>query len=474
MAKDFLQGRGRFCLDALQIVLMLFAVLAGGLAAPANAQSSDDEVSAAALAQPILTVIVTRHGVRSISKTPDEYEWADWGWDRPKINPADLTEHGYQLMIMMGQFYRDQARAQGAPVDCTKKNTYVYADKDQRTLFTAQGLIKGLCNSADALPIFHEKDTSLKDPMFDATTWLVNVNPAASAIAVKAVTGDPSSKVVNSHADEFSRLQRLIDTRCQASDCQPVWAGENKIKISGTGLAGLDGPLATASSYAEDLFLEYAQCRPFKDMGSDPYFQTDLQAAMRLHVLAYDVNARNSYNPRVRGGTLFAHIVAMLADKAGRPWGKVKIPDLSGKTLVIFSGHDTELGSLGGILDAHWQPEGGIVTDDMPPGSALIFDLFRAGPGYRVRLRFASMTVPQFRRLAPIEGDGGIRTSPVVFNGCTMINGECTAQLENFVATAESLIGDKLVVYPSWIDLGSGIPAGTAVPADPEWTKCGP
>ena len=27
-------------------------------------------------------------------------------------------------------------------------------------------------------------------------------------------------------------------------------------------LAGLKGPIATASSYAEDVFLEFAQCRP--------------------------------------------------------------------------------------------------------------------------------------------------------------------------------------------------------------------
>ena len=39
---------------------------------------------------------------------------------------------------------------------------------------------------------------------------------------------------------------------------------------------------------------------------------------MRLHVLAYDVNARNAYNPLVQGGTLLVHIVAMLDQKAGR------------------------------------------------------------------------------------------------------------------------------------------------------------
>jgi hypothetical protein len=397
-----------------------------------------------------------------------------------------------KLMVMMGQFYRDEAQV--APFACTNKgatdkSVYVYADKDQRTLFTAQALVAGLCNSTDAPPIYdekdmppiyHNKDMWADDPMFNATSWLADakpsaVDPTASAIAVKAVTGDPPSKIVFSHADAFSGVQRLLDTRCPANHCQPVWAGESEIKIPQRGLAHLDGPIATASSFAEDLFLEYAQCRPLEEMTSEPDFQTDLQAAMRLHVLAYDVNARNVYNPRVRGGTLFAHIVAMLAKKAESPWQKVKIPDLTGKTLVVFSGHDTELGSLGGILGAHWEPEGGIVADDMPPGSALIFDLFGGpgpGPSYRVRLRFAAMTIQQFRRATRIAGDGGIRTSPVVFDGCTMAAGQCTAPLENFVAAAESLMRGNLV-DPDWGDPGSGIPAAAARPADPKWTKCG-
>src|SRR5271156_3304685 len=143
MAKHFLQGRSRRP-DALQIVLMLLAILVGGSTAPANAQPANDEAPAAALVRPLFTIIVTRHGVRSISNTPKQYEWADWG----SGPPADLTNHGYQLMTLMGQFYRDEALAQRAPVDCspTTKNAYVYADKDQRTLYTARALIEGLCN----------------------------------------------------------------------------------------------------------------------------------------------------------------------------------------------------------------------------------------------------------------------------------------------------------------------------------------
>src|SRR5262245_40050182 len=53
-------------------------------------------------------LIVTRHGVRSPTWTPerlDQYSaepWPDW-----KIPPGTLTDRGRVLMKMMGEFYRE-------------------------------------------------------------------------------------------------------------------------------------------------------------------------------------------------------------------------------------------------------------------------------------------------------------------------------------------------------------------------------
>ena len=263
-----------------------------------------------------------------------------------------------------------------------------------------------------------------------------------SKAAVAAAAGSPYSSLVMQHADDFATFQRLLDTRCPGGGCEPIVSAASLIEggkkpnaaneaaaadaaNEGKGkerLAALNGPLATASSYSEDLFLEFAQCRPEGQMTSlnSARFRAAFEAGMRLHVLAYDVNARNAYNPFVRGGTLLAHIAAMLGQKAGRTgiFRRIATPVLEGKTLAIFSGHDTQLGALGGILNAHWNPEDGIVPDDMPPGSALVFDLVRAPDGeYGVRLRFASMTLNQFRTEKPIEG--GIKVSPVAYTGCS-------------------------------------------------------
>jgi hypothetical protein len=84
-------------------------------------------------------------------------------------------------------------------------------------------------------------------------------------------------------------------------------------------LAELNGPLETASSSSEDLFLEFAQCRAEAQMTSlnSEHLRAALEAGMRLHVRAYDVNARNAYNPLVRGGTLLVHIVCRARPESG-------------------------------------------------------------------------------------------------------------------------------------------------------------
>jgi hypothetical protein len=205
-------------------------------------------------------------------------------------------------------------------------------------------------------------------------------------------------------------------------------------------------------------------------LAPEPFLVT-LAAGMRLHVLAYDVNARNAYNPLVRGGTLLAHVAALLDQKAGRPvLGRMATPDLAGKTLFIFSGHDTQLGALGGILNAHWTPGGGIVPDDMPPGSALVFDLVRGPEGdYGVRLSFASMTLKQYRTDTPLAGE--IKLSPVEYTGCP--GGGCVmplAQLESLALTleAQGLVDDGWDTSPSPL---AQDPGSSAKLKDPPWTE---
>ena len=446
---------------------------------------------------PIFTIIVTRHGVRAISPPKHDantnYAWPDWSEVGPKDEPY-LTRHGYRLMRLMGKFYREAQGAKGLPVDCPRQTTFVYADTFQRTLATARALIEGLCGSPDALSLFHARDDGAKDAIFDPTDWLFQsgkIDGFASRAAVAAVAGSLYSSLVMQHADDFTTFQSLLDTRCPGGGCEPIVSAASLIEggkkppaaneaaaadtanvgMGNEPLAGLNGPLTTASSYSEDVFLEFAQCRPEAKMTSlsKERLRVALNAGMRLHVLAYDVNARNAYNPLVRGGTLLAHIVAMLDQKAGRAgvFKRIATPPLEGKTLAIFSGHDTQLGALGGILNAHWDPEGEIVPDDMPPGSALVFDLVKASGGeYGVRL--LSMTFDQFRFDEGIEA--GIKIIPVPYTGCS---GGCVMPLAQFESLALTLEAQGFV-HEQWDMSASRLnkdPVSSTPLKDPSWAE---
>jgi 4-phytase / acid phosphatase len=479
----------RICVSVLRRLLLVGAVCLAAESGSAAAADSDlktgtQEVTPPSFESPIFTVIVSRHGVRSFTSPPKAYKWPVWDG----VPDAYLTQRGYDLIKLMGAFYGKEGSERGAGVNCQGKGVFVYADKDQRTLGTAQALVKGLCGDSSDVPIYHEPDLKALDPVFDATSWLYGkgvVDRVASLRAASAVSGTPPSTIVQAHAEDFWKLQQILDTRCPAStpplQCPSITAGESAIVIEKDQLAHFAGPLATGSNFGENLFLEYAQCDPAADMTplSQGQFVTDLAAAMRLHVLAYDVNARNAYNPLVRGGNLLAHIVAMLDKKIGRSLGQISTPaevDQKETTLAILSGHDTELGALGGILQAHWNPGGGIVEDDMPPGSALVFDLFEASSGeYSVGLRYASMTLEQFRASAKEALEGGIGTTPVTFTVCaadkceTCATDECVVPLQQFESLAEWLVAQRFV-DDEWT-APSNEPVVVPL-ADPKWTEC--
>ena len=405
---------------------------------------------------PVFAVVMTRHGVRSFTHTPAAYTWPDWS----PVAPGYLSAHGYRLMTYLGRYYRSYFNSIGLPMGCAAHGTYVYADLDQRTLETGRALIEGACGSPDALALYHDAQTGpdVNDPLFDGTDWLVaagKVDPAASKAAVAAAM---PPAIVSQHVSDFAELQSLLDARCSGT-CPPVTSGASTIE-AGKGLAELRGPVTTGASYAESLFLEQAQC-------AQAVKPDALAAAMRLHVLEYDVNARNAYNSQVRGGNIFAHLVGLLEEKAGVAHPDVTVPDVTHDNVAVISGHDTQLGALGGILNAHWALGEGLVSDDMPPGGALIFELYKTnGNAYRVRLKFAYETLAQFRHASELPN--GIALTPVRFAGCS--GSDCSAPLETFAALAHTL-SQRGFVQQAWT---SASDAELAFPAlgDPSWTRC--
>lgn len=188
---------------------------------------------------------------------------------------------------------------------------------------------------------------------------------------------------------------------------------------------------------------------------------------MRLHVYAYDVNARNAYNPLVRGGNLFAHVVGLMQEKIGIAHPNVEVPDVKNDAMAFMVGHDTQLGALGGILDAHWSLTNGLVDDDMPPGGAIVFELYASDAGeYRVRLRFVYETLPQF--MSDTKLADGIRSVPITFAGCS--RSDCSVPVSRFAQIADGL-NARGFVQKEWTQ-NTLAPVALAPLTDPPWSKC--
>jgi hypothetical protein len=528
------------------------------VALPGSSARAQDAPTAQQAA-PILTIIVTRHGVRSYKapgadSTPQndkavdrdeaadegvddvalnnaplaKYKWANWNIvdGSGQIKPNDLTRHGYVLMTIMGNYYKHELSPDknNPQFDCGK--LFVYADVDQRTLGTAHALVEGLCGSPSAVKIFHEVNPNQKDPLFNATEWAskpseygrnpenskeYKILPEMSAAAILAsVKGDVNNQTKDL-SSELSGFQGLLDKRCSGQKCLPLIEAEPKFKDASP-LASLSGPADTGRTYAEDVFLEYAQCGDIanpiekasqlgQSNGTSPSDLDGLQSGLAVHVRGYAINGRDDfmnkdpskvYNPFIRGETLLWHIVALMDQRAGRatvsklaPIGKDATPgELDGKSVVIFSGHDTTLAELGGMLSAHWTPpsDANIVRDDMPPGSALVFNLLNQNGTYRVRIGFATMWRDRFLREAPLSKDwsnDGVRLYPVKID-YPFKTGACGQEtcdllaLED-LASANAKRGDRDIASYAWTLNGELVPKDPKNVAglyDPKWTKC--
>jgi len=442
---------------SFRLAAVAFAFALSALCAPASAAVTDGVT---------FDVVVARHGVRSVTKPPVQYAWPDWN----PVSAGFLTARGYKLMTYMGAFYRSYFASEGLTMCGPARSSYVYADHEQRPYETARAIVEGACGAPDAVAIYHDARAGAADPLFDGSDYfgpLGKIDTPASLAAVTAAAPSPLPAIVTDHIADFAALQAVLDGRCR-STCTPARVGTSEISAT-KDLAELHGPIDAASGYAEALFLEYAQCRPLSqiDGGDATALASRLEAAMRLHVLAYDVNSRSPYNSMVRGGNLLAHIVAMLAQKAGVADDVADAPPLDADDVAFIVGHDTQLGALGGLLNAHWDPGHGLAADDMPPGGALIFELYKgAGDEPRVRLKFVTQSLAQFRSAAALPG--GVVVVPARFAGCS--GDDCSVSLASLAGIARNA-SSRGFVLKEWTKAADAI-LGFPPLVDPAWTNC--
>ena len=181
----------------------------------------------------------------------------------------------------------------------------------------------------------------------------------------------------------------------------------------------MTGPLRLASTFSENLLLEYANGMQGRQLGWGRLNAANLLQVLSLHTAYADLMRRTPQLARTRGSYLLTAILRSLEQSIS---GKVVKGALGapGTTVLVISGHDTNLSNLSGLLELSWllpsyQP------DDAPPGGALLISLWRSQPDgrYSVRLQFVAQTMEQMDRATPVSSANPPGIAEVFVPGCS-------------------------------------------------------
>ena len=390
-------------------------------------------------AQLRMVVVVGRHGVRSPTGTAPQYNiYSAAPWPTWDVAPGLLTSHGFQVMQLLGAWDRTLFHAQGllpsTGCDGSSAITF-YADSDQRTRETARALALGLFPGCD-LPV-HGFGEGTNDPLFHPRS----TDSAASTLAIAAIAGrigdDPRNLALAYHAplaeldDILARCGQSLATTPHRTSLFEVPATLRT--VDGDHLAELKGPLATASTLSENLLLEYTEGMDAASVGWGCVNAQSLRSLMDLHTAATEFAQRTYAVASVQAAPLLAQIRLAFSQAASGSVAQSALAKQNDRVLFLI-GHDTNLENIAGALHLTWIADGR--RDDTPPGSALVFELWKKPAGdYFVRTYYLSQTLEQMRFAIPLTvKDPPVRV-PVFIPACS--SGDSSCPLDRFLAALQ-------------------------------------
>jgi 4-phytase/acid phosphatase len=362
-------------------------------------------------------VILSRHGVRAPSKTAEELNpYSAQPWPAWSVAPEQLTAHGARQMSLVGAFDRAYYSQAGlfASTGCADAgHVFIYADSNQRTRETARNLTEGMFPNCRIE--ISGKPLEKPDPLFHPNFTESQKVEAVAAVRQRihqVAGGDDIDALTAKYKPQLLMLDRVL--KGCATDAQkpcpspkppiaePLFDVETKLKPGKEEkgkLLNFKGPIATASSLVEDLELEYAEGFPAAQIGWGNVNATNLPALVQLHSAATGVEQRAIPVARAQAGALLAAIVASLRQSVeGTPVaGALGAP---GDKMLVLTGHDTNITNIAGPLNLEWMQDGR--RDDVPPGAALVFELWKDGAGYSVKTFYTAQSLDQIRTLAPL------------------------------------------------------------------------
>jgi 4-phytase/acid phosphatase len=245
----------------------------------------------------------------------------------------------------------------------------------------------------EADPIFHGLD--------DEPAWFDGQRALGEALALAPRGG--IAEETGRYKHELKSLARVLG--CAAPSCELLKEPSTLVAVAHN-RPEIEGPLDVGSTASQTFLLEYLEGMPMKDVGWGRVSRAQIEQMLRFHPLKFKYSNRPDYVARHAGAPIAKEIVAAF-------------PGSADSKLTLLAGHDTNIADLGGFLKMHWHVPS-YPADDVPPGSALGFELLRSEGGDRfVRAFYRSQTMDQlrtqqqlgekhhaFRQYLPIPGCG--------------------------------------------------------------------
>jgi 4-phytase/acid phosphatase len=432
----------RLCKALLLVSLCVFAWTA------LNAQTAAGKGSYSANQDKLkLVVVVSRHGVRSPTWTVDRLNtYSSKPWPAWSVPPGYLTAHGFELMKLFGAYDRASLANAGlfAAQGCSgASDTYIWADTDQRTLESGKALAAGLF--PDCAVAMHSLGEGENDPLFHAPPEAMDSAESSRVFAEFStrVTALPASPY-NGLLEQMNRV--LLGCELDA-DCTParppevpLMEGKNgAVKGKGDHIVTLQGPLAQASSFAEDFQLEYTEGMPSQSVGWGKVDEAEVIKFITLHSIYFDLMHRTPSLARMEASNMLNAITRTLqqgvegkavAGALGAPRNK----------LVLLVGHDTNIGPISALLGLHWNLDGR--ADDIAPGTELAFELWQTPQGaYRVKVTVTVQTLRQMHEAQELTAANPPARQVVTLPACG--GGTSACSWDEFREVADAATGKK-------------------------------
>lgn len=336
-------------------------------------------------------VMLMRHGIRPPTKAPKlspvnpNDRWPEWS-----VDYGLLTGRGAAGVNLLGKSDRDYYSARGlfGPGCPAAGSVRLEASAKPRTVSTAQSWAQGFMPACPA-NIAHPPEGG-PDPIFHP----LDAHPASfdgerayrEALANAPPGGIPAEEAA--FQDDLALLAKVLG----CSQPCPLLTERSSLVAEDHDRPGLDGPLDLASTASQTLLMEYLEGMPMKDVGWGRVTRAEIEQLLQFHPLKFKYANRTDYVARYAAAPLAREFASALSSPGAA-------------RLTLLAGHDTNVADVGGFFKLHWQVPG-YPADDVPPGSALGFELLRAPSGTQyVRAFYRAQTMDQLRDQQPLVGD---------------------------------------------------------------------